>query len=81
VLWEQRLGQVHGVIHDADTIYVRYVDDQQNSKWSAAALDARTGQPRWALHAARVVADLNLISGLLLVELRNFVMAVVPRPA
>lgn len=81
VLWEQRLGQVHGVIHDADTIYVRYVDDQQNGKWSAAAIDARTGQPRWALHEARVVADLNRISGLLLVELRNYVMAVAAGPA
>lgn len=74
LVWERRLGQVHGLAFDAQRFYLRYHDAEAN-RWTAAAFDRATGEPAWALHAERMVADLTVIDRVLIAEVRNRVLA------
>lgn len=75
LVWERRLGQVHGIAYDAGRLYLRYHDPDAN-RWTAAAFDRGTGEPAWALHAERMVADLTVIGPVLIAEVKNRVLAI-----
>lgn len=72
--WEHRLGQVHGLAETGGSLVLRAVAPA-GDRWSAIALDPETGKPQWALHSPKSVQDLTVVNGVLVVELRNRVLA------
>lgn len=75
VRWERRLGQVHGVAAGGPRLYLRVVVPEPEERWAVVALDRASGEIAWQLHARRNVADLTCVGDVLLVELKNHVLA------
>lgn len=73
--WECRPGQVHGVTADERRLYLRGTLPGTPEAWAVLALDRADGAPVWELRARRLVADLSLSDGVLVVELRGRVVA------
>ncbi|MGV3721848.1 MAG: PQQ-binding-like beta-propeller repeat protein [Actinomycetota bacterium] len=73
--WERQLGQVHGMTADQNTVYLRTHVEEPVARWSVVALDRTTGDLRWELIARRMVPDVNRIGDVMLVELKNQVLA------
>ncbi|MCC2669606.1 MAG: hypothetical protein K0Q72_2077 [Armatimonadetes bacterium] len=76
--WERRLGQVHGMTGDANCLYLRVHVETPESRWSVLAIDRKDGELRWEMTARRQVPDVTRFGDLLVVELKNQVLALRP---
>jgi len=73
--WERQLGQMHGLVGDTSSVYLRTHVEEPAARWTVVALDRATGELRWELNARRMVPDVNRFGDLLIVELKNQVLA------
>jgi outer membrane protein assembly factor BamB len=78
IRWERLLGQVHGMAADSRRLYLRVDTARAEAAWAVLSVDRSTGDLLWELRARRMVPDLTLIGGILLIELKNQVLAVRP---
>jgi len=75
VRWERTLGQVHGLTGDGRRFYVRTHIADPEERWAIFGVDRATGDLAWEIRARRLVPDLTEVEGVLVVELKNQVLA------
>jgi hypothetical protein len=73
--WERLLGQAHGLTGDDAYLYLRLNLLQDERRWAALAISRATGELAWELTARRMIPDLTLAGPVLVVELKNQVLA------
>jgi outer membrane protein assembly factor BamB len=73
--WERLLGQAHGLTGDDRTLYLRVHVTEPVGRWVVLAVDLETGELRWELTARRMVPDVTRFGDVLVVELKNQVLA------
>lgn len=75
LLWERALGQIHGLTGDDQSLFLRVHVAEPVGRWIVLAVDRATGDLRWELVARRMVPDITRFNNLLIVELKNQVLA------
>lgn len=86
--WERRFGQVQGMTSDGSSsaegegsgghparLYLRMSVERPHAPWGVLAVNPSTGALLWELQTRRMPPDLTVVGGILVVELKNQVLA------